>query len=95
MGLSHILKRVDHVLPAHPSLGVKQVYAGRYEPEKLLRLIQDEKVTFSHCVPTILQMLVNGPTIQEVDLSRWKVAIGGARLSRGLAQAALKPENAN
>lgn len=71
-------------------LGVKQVYAGRYEPEKLLRLIQDEKVTFSHCVPTILQMLLNCPTIQEVDLSRWKVAIGGARLSRGLAQAALK-----
>ena len=29
-------------------LGVKQVYPGRYEPEKLLRLIEREGVTFSH-----------------------------------------------
>ena len=34
-------------------LGIKQVYPGRYEPEKLLRLIEREGVTFSHCVPTI------------------------------------------
>ena len=35
-------------------LGVRQVYPGRYEPEKLLRLIEREGATFSHCVPTIL-----------------------------------------
>lgn len=35
-------------------LGVKQVYPGRYAPETLAHLIRDEKVTFSHCVPTIL-----------------------------------------
>jgi len=69
-------------------LGAKQVYPGQYEPEKLLRLIQREKVTLSHCVPTILQMLLNNPVINEVDLSRWKVLIGGARLPRGLAIAA-------
>lgn len=69
-------------------LGAKQVYPGPYEPEKLLRLIQREKVTLSHCVPTILQMLLNNPAINEVDLSRWKVLIGGARLPRGLAEAA-------
>ncbi len=69
-------------------LGAKQVYPGRYEPEKLLKLIEKEGVTYSHCVPTILQMLLNCPTINQVDLSNWKVTIGGARLSRGLAQAA-------
>jgi fatty-acyl-CoA synthase len=69
-------------------LGAKQVYPGRYEPEKLLRLIEKEKVTFSHCVPTILQMLLNCPYINQVDLSNWKVTIGGARLPKGLAQAA-------
>lgn len=37
-------------------LGIKQVYPGRYEPDMLCRLIKEEKVTFSHCVPTILQM---------------------------------------
>ena len=69
-------------------LGAKQVYPGRYEPEKLLSLIEKEGVTYSHCVPTILQMLLNCPTINQVDLSNWKVTIGGARLPKGLARAA-------
>jgi fatty-acyl-CoA synthase len=34
-------------------LGVKQVYPGQYEAERLLKLITREKVTFSHCVPKI------------------------------------------
>ena len=38
-------------------LGIKQVYPGRYHPDELLGLIQREKVTFSHCVPTLLHML--------------------------------------
>jgi fatty-acyl-CoA synthase len=69
-------------------LGLKQVYPGQYEPEKLLRLIQKENVTYSHCVPTILQMLLTCPAIKEIDLSNWKVTIGGARLPKGLARAA-------
>jgi fatty-acyl-CoA synthase len=69
-------------------LGAKQVYPGRYEPEKLLKLIEKEGVTYSHCVPTILQMLLNCPAVNQVDLSSWKVTIGGARLPKGLARAA-------
>lgn len=71
-------------------LGVKQVYPGRYEPEMLLKLLLKEKVTISHCVPTILQMLVSSPVAKEVDLSNWKVVIGGSALPRGLARAAMK-----
>jgi fatty-acyl-CoA synthase len=70
-------------------LGVKQVYPGRYEPEMLLRLLLSEKVTFSHCVPTILQMLVSSPAASKVDLSNWKVIIGGSALPAALAKAAL------
>lgn len=70
-------------------LGVKQVYPGRYQPDALLRLIALEGVTFSHCVPTILHLLLASPLADEVDLSRWKVVIGGSALSKGLAQAAL------
>lgn len=69
-------------------LGVKQVYPGKYEPDMLLNLIKRENVTFSHCVPTILQMLVTSPAVKQVDLSSWKVIIGGARLPKGLAKAA-------
>jgi fatty-acyl-CoA synthase len=70
-------------------MGVKQVYPGRYAPDVLLRLIQTEKVTFSHCVPTILHMLLNCPGSQDVDLSGFKMIIGGSALSKGLARAAL------
>ena len=69
-------------------LGVKQVYPGRYVPEHLLRLIQRENATFSHCVPTILQMLLSSPQVDQTDLSRWKVIIGGAAMPRALAQQA-------
>lgn len=71
-------------------LNFKQVYSGRYEPEMLLKLLIKEKVTFSHCVPTILNMLVNSPVAKQVDLSNWKVLIGGSALTRGLAKAALE-----
>ncbi|RYF67526.1 MAG: fatty acid--CoA ligase, partial [Cytophagaceae bacterium] len=41
-------------------------------------------------VPTILTMLVNSPVAKQVDLSRWKVIIGGSALTKGLAKAALE-----
>ncbi len=71
-------------------LGVKQVYPGKYEPEMLMRLLVGEKVTISHCVPTILHMIVSNPAAKSVDLSKWKVIIGGSALPKGLAEAALK-----
>ena len=70
-------------------MGVKQVYPGRYEPEMLVKLILTEKVTFSHCVPTILHMLVSSPVVKKIDLSKWKVIIGGSMLPKGLARATI------
>ena len=71
-------------------LGVKQVYPGRYVPDVLLGLIRREGVTFSHCVPTILQMMLASPAVQDVDLSRWKVIIGGSALPIALARATVE-----
>src|ERR1700693_5623715 len=71
------------------AMGVKQVYPGRYLPESLLTLIQQERVTFSHCVPTILHMLLTHPASQHIDLSGWKVVIGGSALPKGLAKMAM------
>lgn len=67
-------------------IGAKQVYPGRYVPEEILRLIEREKVTFSHCVPTILHLLLEDPLAGEVDLAGWKVNTGGMALPRGLAK---------
>lgn len=69
-------------------LGVKQVYPGRYEPDMLCRLIKEEKVNFSHCVPTILQMVLNAPGAQGHDFGGMKMIIGGSALNRSLYEAA-------
>jgi fatty-acyl-CoA synthase len=70
-------------------VGVKQVYPGRYLPDALLGLIARERVTFSHCVPTILQMMLRHPDAQTTDLFGWKVIIGGSALPVALAREAL------
>ncbi len=69
-------------------LGIKQVYPGRYDPELLVELWRKEKVTFSHCVPTILQMLLNAKGAQAEDFAGWKIIIGGSALNRALYEAA-------
>jgi fatty-acyl-CoA synthase len=69
--------------------GVKQVYPGRYEPAMLVKLIKSEGVTFTHGVPTILQMLLNAAQAANVDLSGLKMVIGGSALPKALAKQAL------
>ena len=69
--------------------GVKQVYPGRYDPALLLKLIKTEGVTFTHGVPTILQMLLAAATAADTDLAGLKMVIGGSELPRGLAGQAL------
>ncbi|MBB3213293.1 fatty-acyl-CoA synthase [Herbaspirillum sp. Sphag1AN] len=68
--------------------GLKQVYPGRYVPDTILSLIAAEKVTFSHCVPTILHMVLSAPRAAETDLSHWKMIIGGSAMTSALVQAA-------
>ena len=70
------------------AVGVKQVYPGRYMPNLLLNLIEQENVTFSHCVPTIMHMLMASPEFDSTDLSGWKVVIGGAALPQQMCRAA-------
>ncbi|MCX6221344.1 MAG: fatty acid--CoA ligase [Bacteroidia bacterium] len=71
-------------------LGIKQVYPGKYIPAMLLKLLETHKVTFSHCVPTILNMLLKDPASAQCDFSRWTCVIGGAALPRALTIEALK-----
>jgi fatty-acyl-CoA synthase len=70
-------------------MGLKQVYPGRYAPDTLAQYIRNEKVTFSHCVPTILHMLLTSPTTKDTDFSGWKVIIGGSAFPKGMAALAL------
>ena len=74
---------------AATAAGAKQVYPGRYLPDLLLKLIKNESVTFTHCVPTILLMLLDAPGSAETDLSGLTMVIGGAALPKMLALRAL------
>ena len=69
--------------------GVKQVYPGRYHPELLVRLIKTEGVTFTHGVPTLLEMLLNAAAAAKADLGGLKMVIGGSELHKALAKQAL------
>lgn len=71
-------------------MGATQVYPGRYEPEMLVKLLVSEKVDFSHCVPTLLNMVVSAEAIasKQVNLTGWKVLVGGSALTESLANKA-------
>jgi len=71
-------------------LGVKQVYPGRYAPDALLDLVAREGVTFSHCVPTILTMMLGSALAGDGRLKGWKVIIGGSALPLALARKAIE-----
>jgi fatty-acyl-CoA synthase len=66
-------------------LGVKQICPRRYVPGALADAIVQGKVTFSHCVPMILQMILDTAKKRSIELAGWKVVIGGAALPGALA----------
>src|SRR5690606_5448706 len=69
--------------------GLNQVYHGRYAPEVLMDLIINEKVSITHCVPTILQMVLKEAQERDASFNGLKMIIGGSKLTEGLARAAL------
>ncbi|TCJ14891.1 fatty acid--CoA ligase [Parasulfuritortus cantonensis] len=71
-------------------MGLKQVYPGRYQPDVICRLIGEEGVTFSHCVPTIFHMVLGHALAKTTDFSRWKVLIGGSAMPEAMAVTAAK-----
>lgn len=71
-------------------LGQPYILVGKYDPGRILELITKERVTWSHMVPTILNMILHHPAVDSHRdaLSRWKVVIGGSALPSELARKA-------
>ena len=65
-------------------LGLKQVYPGRYDPGMICALREAHRVTYSHCVPTVLKMAIDHGRTIGTDLSGWKMTIGGSALTKAL-----------
>jgi fatty-acyl-CoA synthase len=71
------------------AMGMKQVYAGRFLPPVVLKLLATESITISHCVPTIMHMILSAPEAANIDLNGWKVIIGGSAMPKAMCKAAL------
>ena len=71
-------------------LGVKQVYCGRFAADTAVAQVEREKVTVSHCVPTILRMLLDSARKTGANLSGWKLVVGGTLMPQALAREALE-----
>lgn len=101
-GDNGLLRETDVYMPATPMfhvhawgvpyvatmLGIKQVYPGRYEPELMVHLQQNEGVTFSHCVPTVLQLLLSSEAAKTINFNGWKLLTGGAAPTLNLVRQA-------
>jgi fatty-acyl-CoA synthase len=65
----------------------KQVIMRRFKPEQFCILVQAHKVTLTCMVPTMMNMLVNFPDLDEFDLSSLRLIIsGGAKLPIALGR---------
>ncbi|WP_352287017.1 fatty acid--CoA ligase [Psychrobacter sp. GW64-MNA-CIBAN-0177] len=71
-------------------IGLKQVYPGRYLAPTLMDLIEQHKVTLSHGVPAILQMLLKEMAARGRKFDGLKLLLGGSKLNEGLAKAAIE-----
>lgn len=68
-------------------LGLKQVYPGRYDAGMICRLRAEHGVTYSHGVPTVLQMVIAAADETGTDLTGWMMVIGGSALTPALFEA--------
>jgi acyl-CoA synthetase (AMP-forming)/AMP-acid ligase II len=57
--------------------GGKHVVVPEFEPVDVLSAIQDEKVTITNMIPTMLNMLVNTPGVDKYDLSSLRSILSG------------------
>ena len=65
--------------------GGTHVMLHRFEPKRLLHLVQQERVTTFNLVPTMATMLLQEPSIKEYDLSSLRlIHMGGSAMPRAL-----------
>lgn len=67
---------------ASTMLGTKQIMVRRFDPEAVLRLIQEHRATDMALVPTMANALLNCPDVAAYDVSSLRtVVLGGAAAS--------------
>lgn len=57
--------------------GGKHVVQPAFDPVSVLRLMQDEKITITNLIPTMLNLMVNHPEVGRFDYSSLRVLLSG------------------
>lgn len=68
--------------------GMRYVLPGRYDFNEIPKIMQQEKVTVSFMVPSILYMLMNSENRDILPSLKLRVTVGGGALPKGLADKA-------
>ncbi|EFK05925.1 AMP-binding enzyme [delta proteobacterium NaphS2] len=58
-------------------VGGKHVLIPAFDAGKVCRMIQEEKITLSNLIPTMLNMMVNHPDVQKFDYASLRVVLSG------------------
>ncbi len=76
---------------AFTAVGAKHTMVADFKEEKVLSLIENEKVTISNMIPTMLNMLINYPEMENFNLSSLRVILsGGAPIAPELVREIIK-----
>ena len=59
-------------------VGGAHICIAGFEPDLFARTVESERVTVSLIVPTMINMLVNHPSVRERDFSAWRLLMFGA-----------------
>ncbi|MFC1852750.1 long-chain-fatty-acid--CoA ligase [candidate division CSSED10-310 bacterium] len=69
------------------NVGGVHILVPEFEPNKVLRTVEREKVTLSNLIPTMLNILVKSPEITAHDLSSFRLVMsGGASIAPDVIQ---------
>jgi len=76
---------------AATTMGCTHVFVPAFEPEQVMKTMQDEKVSNVLLVPTMVNMLVNHPNLPEYDLSQLKhIMYGGSPMPEAVLRKAME-----
>jgi acyl-CoA synthetase (AMP-forming)/AMP-acid ligase II len=59
-------------------VGARHVFLREFTPQAYLGLMQQERVTASILVPTMINAVINDPRVREFDVSAWRLLAFGA-----------------
>ncbi len=80
-----------YLVPVNQFRGGSVVVTNQFEPEQWMRLVEDHRVTSTAMAPTMLNMVLQHPAVDEHDLSSLRgIGYGAAAMPVEILRAALK-----